>query len=132
MRSSYWSCDACSSDLGLYDDVHNVLIERGVIENVQTQLEDQKHYWNADGISLERGVHDVVLRDILIRNCTDGGIDSKATNLLIDRVKVEGCGRNLRRWEDARMTTFKSVDPGKRGDIGHTSNMPISQAIKNG
>src|SRR3546814_14568459 len=52
--------------IGLYDDAHNVLIERGVIENVQTQLEDQKHYWNADGISLERGVHDVVLRDIQI------------------------------------------------------------------
>src|SRR3546814_16256046 len=86
----------------LYDDVHNVLIERGVIENVQTQLEDQKHYWNADGISLERGVHDVVLRDILIRNCTDGGIDSKATNLLIDRVQVDGCGRNLRIWEERR------------------------------
>src|SRR3546814_3750168 len=74
---------------------------------------------------------DVVLRDILIRNCTDGGIDSKATNLLIDRVQVEGCGRNLRLWEDARITTFKSVDPVKRGGIGPTAHIALYQGVTN-
>src|SRR3546814_4324013 len=74
---------------------------------------------------------DVVLRDILIRNCTDGVIDSKATNLLIDRVQVEGCGRNLLLWEDARITTFKSVDPVKRGGIGPTAHISLYQGVTN-
>lgn len=117
--------------IGLYDDVHNVLIERGVIENVLSELPDQKRYWNADGISLERGVHDVVLRDIVIRNCTDGGIDSKATNLLIDRVSVEGCARNFRLWEDARITTLESIDPVKRGGIGTTAHIALYQGFGN-
>ena len=117
--------------IGLYDDVHNVLIERGVIENVLSELPDQKRYWNADGISLERGVHDVVLRDIVIRNCTDGGIDSKATNLLIDRASIEGCGRNLRLWEDARITTLESIDPIKRGGIGVTAHIALYKGVGN-
>src|SRR3546814_9218634 len=56
---------------------------------------------------------------------------SKATNLLIDRVQVEGCGRNLRLWEDARITTFKSVDPVKRGGIGPTAHIALYQGVTN-
>src|SRR3546814_10138194 len=56
---------------------------------------------------------------------------SKATNLLIDRVQVEGCGRNLRLWEDARITTFKSVDPVKRGCIGPTAHIALYQGVTN-
>lgn len=116
--------------IGLYDQVHNVVIERGVIENVLTELADQKKYWNADGISLERGVDGVVLRDIVIRNCTDGGIDSKATNVFIDRVRVEGCARNLRLWEDTRIGTLESIDPVKRGGIGITAHLAIYQGAE--
>lgn len=116
--------------IGLYDQVHDVVIERGVIDNVLTELSDDKKYWNADGISLERGVHDVVLRDLLIRNCTDGGIDSKATNVLIDRVRVEGCGRNLRLWEDTNIGTFESVNPVKRGGVGMTAHIALYQGVE--
>jgi hypothetical protein len=117
--------------IGLYDDVHNVLIERGVIENVLSELPSEKHYWNADGISLERGVHDVVLRDIVIRNCTDGGIDSKATNLLIDRVSITGCARNLRLWEDAAITSLESIDPVKRGGVGGAAHIGLYKGLEN-
>lgn len=116
--------------IGLYDQVHNVIIERGVIENVLTELSDQKKYWNADGISLERGVHDVVLRDLTIRNCTDGGIDSKGSNVFIDRVRVEGCGRNLRLWEDTRIGSFESINPVKRGGVGITAHISLYQGAE--
>src|SRR3546814_6724103 len=49
----------------------------------------------------------------------------------IDRVQVEGCGRNLRLWEDARITTFKSVDPVKRGGIGPTAHLALYQGVTN-
>lgn len=117
--------------IGLYDQVHNVVIERGVIDNVLTELSDQKKYWNADGISIERGVHDVVLRDLQIRNCTDGGIDTKGVNVFIDRVRVEGCGRNLRLWEDIRIGSFESVNPVKRGGIGVTAHISLYQGVGN-
>lgn len=116
--------------IGLYDQVHNVFIERGAIDNVLTELADQKKYWNADGISLERGVRDVVLRDLRIRNCTDGGIDTKGVNVFIDRVRVEGCGRNLRLWEDTRIGSFESVDPVKRGGIGITAHISLYQGAE--
>lgn len=117
--------------IGLYDDVHNVLIERGVIENVLSELPGEKHYWNADGISLERGVHDVVLRDLVIRNCSDGGIDSKATNVLIDRVSITGCARNLRLWEDATITSLESIDPVKRGGVGGAAHIGLYNGLEN-
>lgn len=115
--------------IGLFDNVHNVRIERGVIENVLTRLSEEKRYWNADGISLERGVRDVVLRDLVIRNCTDGGIDSKASNVLIDRVSVEGCTRNLRLWEDTRIGSFESINPSKHGGTGGTTHIGLYQGV---
>lgn len=115
--------------IGIVDQVHNVVIERGLIENVLTELSDQKKYWNADGISMERGVRDVVVRDVVIRNCSDGGIDSKATNVFIDRVRVEGCTRNLRLWEDAKIGTFESVNPYKHGGIGGAAHIGLYNGV---
>ena len=117
--------------IGMLDDVHNVLVERGVIENVLTELPNQKKYWNADGISMERRVHDVVLRDLVIRNCSDGGIDSKATNVVIDRVRVEGCTRSLRLWEDAKIGTFESIDPVKHGGTGSAAHIGLYNGVSN-
>lgn len=115
--------------IGMVDQVHNVVIERGLIENVLTELRDQKKYWNADGISMERGVRDVVVRDVVIRNCSDGGIDSKATNVLIDRVRVEGCTRSLRLWEDATIGTFESVNPFKHGGTGGAAHIGLYNGV---
>lgn len=115
--------------IGIVDQVHNVIIERGLIENVLTELSDQKKYWNADGISMERGVHDVVVRDVVIRNCSDGGIDSKATNVFIDRVRVDGCTRNLRLWEDAKIGTFESLNPFKHGGVGGAAHIGLYNGV---
>lgn len=88
---------------------HDILIERGDIGGFQNTL--PKGYPNADGIDCERGAYNVTIRDVVLHDNTDGGLDCKATNVRLDNLTVARNGRNVRIWATAVAGLITSIDP---------------------
>ena len=74
-------------------------------------LADLRKYANADCLSAERG-DSFSAFDLYLHNCTDGGIDTKATTVL-DRIRVTDIGHySYRFWAKVTAGTLASENPG--------------------
>src|SRR3546814_6392243 len=91
MRISDWSSDVCSSDL-ITDTAHDVTIDRVAMRNALDTVND---YRNGDGFATERGTYDITLRNVIATGNSDGGLDLKSDNVVIDGAIVSGNGRNI-------------------------------------
>ena len=88
-----------------------IKIQRGEISGFKTVLADLRKYANADCLSAERG-DSFSAFDLYLHDCTDGGIDTKATTVL-DRIRVADIGHfSYRFWAKVTAGTLTSEHPG--------------------
>ena len=94
----------------LTDTVHDVTIDRVAMRNALDTVND---YRNGDGFATERGTYDITLRDVIATGNSDGGLDLKSDNIVIDGAIVSGNGRNIRLWgTGAVLSNIVSLDAG--------------------
>jgi len=92
------------------DGAHNITIRRGEISGFKTVLAGSG-YDNADCLPAERG-DSFTATDLYLHDCTDGGIDTKATTTL-DRIRVANIGHySYRFWATVNAGTLTSENPG--------------------
>lgn len=92
---------------------NNIGMYSGVIENSH---DSSGSYWNADGLSGENGNYNALVENLIIRGCTDGGIDTKASNWTIRNVVCYDNKKNFRIWGfPTIIENCVSRDPHKRG-----------------
>jgi hypothetical protein len=88
-----------------------IKIQRSEISGFKTMLSDLRKYANADCLSAERG-DSFSAFDLYLHDCTDGGIDTKATTVL-DRIHVADIGHfSYRFWAKVTAGTLTSENPG--------------------
>lgn len=90
------------------DNAQGITIERGEVSGFKTEL--TSGYDNADCIAAER-TDSLIVRDVYVHDCTDGGIDTKANTRLYN-VTAENIGHySLRAWAYGEASTFTSINP---------------------
>ena len=89
---------------------HDVTIDRVAMRNALDTVND---YRNGDGFATERGTYDITLRDVIATGNSDGGLDLKSDNIVVDGAIVSGNGRNIRLWgTGAQLSNIVSLDAG--------------------
>lgn len=71
-------------------------------------------YWNGDGVSVERDVREISMRNVTSDNNTDAGFDLKPW-VRLDGVSATGNCRNYRLWGGGDVGTMTIGDVTKRG-----------------
>lgn len=88
----------------------NLLVERTAIRGWVTIADGT--YRQGDCFLAEWGFVGIVLRDVVLSGCTDGGYDGKARNVLLDRVTSSGNKISYRFWYNTvHATSIESVNP---------------------
>lgn len=88
----------------------NLLVENTTIRDWKT-IADSK-YRQGDCFLAEWDFVGILLRDVTLSGCTDGGYDGKARNVLLDRVTSTGNKISYRLWyATVRATSIESVNP---------------------
>ncbi len=101
----------------------------GIIENCHdSENGSTTAFWNSDGFALERENYNIYLTDLIIRGCTDAGVDSKAANTVCTRVTSYDNKENFKCWSypdeslanggGFTIDNCVSQDPRKRGGGG--------------
>lgn len=89
---------------------HDVTIDRVAMRNALDTVND---YRNGDGFATERGTYDITLRNVIATGNSDGGLDLKSDNIVVDGAIVSGNGRNIRLWgTGAQLSDIVSLDAG--------------------
>ncbi|MBO9695138.1 MAG: hypothetical protein J7499_02970 [Sphingopyxis sp.] len=89
---------------------HDVTIDRVAMRNALDTVND---YRNGDGFATERGTYDITLRNVIATGNSDGGLDLKSDNIVVDGAIVSGNGRNVRLWgTGAQLSNIVSLDAG--------------------
>jgi hypothetical protein len=102
-------------------DIH---IENSVFSGFQMEL-GANQYWNGDGVSVERQVSGLVIRNVKSDNNTDAGFDIKAP-VVMDGVSAAGNCRNYRFWSDADVGSMKIGDAVWRGGSNRCAGIWIA------
>ncbi len=102
---------------------HDIVIRRGEIHNI---IDSVNTYQNGDGIAGERGNHDILVEDVTITRCTDGGVDFKGDNIFMRRVRILYCHRNYRLWGYAVLEDCEGVEPGDNAGFNKYAKANIS------
>lgn len=84
-----------------------------------------KKYWNGDGFVAERGVSNLTFIECKAFDCTDGGFDLKATNLIFRDCVSFRNKRNFRIWNSAVFENCAVGFPMKRGGSGDAANIGL-------
>lgn len=103
------------------EKIAKITMERVYVEGAISKWSTSK-YWNGDGVAMERCVQQFEATDIDIKNCIDGGLDTKAVKNKLLRVRVEGCLGNYKLWDDTdgdHLTSIGPVDNAGRGGRVH-------------
>src|SRR3546814_13686694 len=80
---------------------------------MRNALDTVNDYRNGDGFATERGTYDITLRNVIATGNSDGGLDLKSDNVVIDGAIVSGNGRNIRLWgPGAQLSNIVSLDAG--------------------
>jgi hypothetical protein len=87
------------------------LFEDVELRGFRTAYADATRYRNADGIAVEPGYADGVIRRVLVADADDGGIDMKGRNWRIEHFTAERCARSVRRWSPGVDGPIASLDP---------------------
>jgi len=89
---------------------HDVTIDRVAMRNTLDTVND---YRNGDGFATERGTYDITLRNVIATGNSDGGLDLKSDNVVVDGAIVSGNGRNIRLWgTGGQLSNIVSLDAG--------------------
>lgn len=89
---------------------HDVMIDRVAMRNALDTVND---YRNGDGFATERGTYNITLRNVIATGNSDGGLDLKSDNIVVDGAIVSGNGRNIRLWgTGAQLSNIVSLDAG--------------------
>src|SRR6478672_4289832 len=80
------------------------------------------HYWNGDGITIERDVAGVQFRHVSANGNTDAGFDVRPYALMSD-VSASGNCRNFRFWSGGDVGTLTTGDAIKRGGTSACSGI---------
>ncbi|WP_423603326.1 hypothetical protein [Sphingomonas sp. MS122] len=89
---------------------HDVTIDRVAMRNALDTVND---YRNGDGFATERGTYDITLRNVIATGNSDGGLDLKSDNIVVDGAIVSGNGRNIRLWgTGVQLSNIVSLDAG--------------------
>jgi hypothetical protein len=80
------------------------------------------HYWNGDGITIERDVSGVQFRRVRANGNTDAGFDVRPYALMSD-VSASGNCRNFRFWSGGDVGTLTTGDAIKRGGTSACSGI---------
>jgi Ca2+-binding RTX toxin-like protein len=89
---------------------HDVTIDHVAMRNALDTVND---YRNGDGFATERGTYNIALRDVIATGNSDGGLDLKSDNIVVDGAIVSGNGRNIRLWgTGAQLSNIVSLDAG--------------------
>lgn len=72
------------------------------------------HYWNGDGITIERDVASAQFRRVTANGNTDAGFDVRPYAIMSDVAAADNC-RNFRFWSGGDVGTLTSGDSIKRG-----------------
>lgn len=91
----------------------DILIENSSFEGFQ-MVGDDRQYLNGDGISAERPVRGLTIRNVTANNNSDAGFDIKPP-VTMDAVSATGNCRNYRLWNNADIGTMTVGDVVKRG-----------------
>jgi len=102
----------------------NIVIENGTITGFQMTM-DEKSYWNGDGITTEKAVDGIVIRNIRADNNTDAGFDLKSFHTQMDNVEASGNKRNFRIWNGLTAGTMTIGNTLKRGGAFSTAGLWI-------
>lgn len=89
---------------------HDVTIDRVAMRNALDTVND---YRNGDGFATERGTYNITLHDVIATGNSDGGLDLKSDNIVVDGAIVSGNGRSIRLWgTGAQLSNIVSLDAG--------------------
>ncbi len=102
---------------------HNIIIRRGEIHNI---IDSVNTYQNGDGIAGERGNRDILVEDVTITHCTDGGVDFKGDNIVMRRVNILYCHRNYRLWGYAVLEDCYGLEPGDNAGFNKYAKANVS------
>lgn len=95
--------------IAIKDTAHDILIENGAISHWRAKT--PAGYPNADGIAAERGVRRLTIRNVTVRDVTDGAFDLKSSETVLDNVTGRNARYTLRAWAEIRAGTITSIDP---------------------
>ncbi len=109
-------------------------IYSGIIENCHdSEGGSTTAFWNSDCFAFERENYNIYLTDLILRGCTDAGVDSKSANTVCTRVVSYDNKENFKCWSYPDqsfangggfvMDSCTSQDPHKRGGGGAAINI---------
>lgn len=108
--SQFLDGDNFAIGIHITDTAHDVTIDHVAMRNALDTVND---YRNGDGFATERGTYDITLRDVIATGNSDGGLDLKSDNIVVDGAIVSGNGRNIRLWgTGAVLSNIVSLDAG--------------------
>ncbi len=84
-----------------------------------------KNYWNGDGFVAENGVSKLTFIDCMAFDCTDGGWDLKATEVVFKGCVSFRNKRNYRIWREAKFENCIAGYPVHRGGSGDSANFGV-------
>ncbi|GAO78258.1 MULTISPECIES: hypothetical protein [unclassified Sphingopyxis] len=104
---------------------HDVTIDRVAMRNTLDTVND---YRNGDGFATERGTYDITLRNVIATGNSDGGLDLKSDNIVVDGAIVSGNGRNIRLWgTGGQLSNVVSLDAGAPMAGGNREHIWLAQ-----
>jgi hypothetical protein len=108
--------------------VHGVVIRRTTMGNAYN---DKGEYWNGDGFTTERGVHDVRFENTRSFGNTDAGYDLKSRDTVLIGAVAEKNKRNFRIWSDSVTIKDSTGDgPVKAGGSGSAAQVWLADGAK--
>jgi hypothetical protein len=102
---------------------HDIIIRRGTIRNI---IDSKNVYQNGDGIAGEKRNHSILVQDVLLEYITDGGVDFKGDNIVLERVTSRYCHRNFRLWGYCIMKDCVGIEPGDNAGFNKYAKANIS------
>jgi Ca2+-binding RTX toxin-like protein len=108
--------------------VHNVLLSSVEMKN-NLGKGASTEYWNGDGFTTERGVHDIRFEDTSASGNTDAGYDLKSSNTVLVNTSASGNMENYRFWSNSiSVTNGVSLSPKSFGGVGAVAHVWMADA----
>jgi hypothetical protein len=113
--------DNFSGGIAFDEDAHHCNVWGSTFRNVKDSTSD---YWNGDGVSAEATNSYIEVDECKFFDITDGGVDSKAPNMVIKNSTFVRCKKSVRSWSPSLVIdNIKSFEPTKLGGSGENCHI---------